>query len=548
VAEQCLKQLLVDKKLNDKFEVVSRGIQGRAGIPAPKHKNMTGFSVHWATTKPILEKLGIDVTVFEAHESKPITKEIADKSYIIFAMDNEVLRDHEASLVKQFPQHAKKIRIFLSMVGGEDDIRDCGPFADDVGLHQCVNEKIVNTVRRGFLSWMKKEETIVDIKHILKDHAYQNIPLNYKEAYELGLYALKGCAGDEMAQKQSIAALCALHTKATYAWKKTKRAEKIHGHRLSKNAAEQITGICAAIFKHDIAVSENGFLNPQVEYVMDNCGMGGDLFVTPNVSTVAGFIAAAAGIPMCKHGSPANADKGLYGSSDFVALVCGIDEMASVADVERSIQEFNFGYTEALDTKYKHIHLQTHRIAQLPHMNDIIGPITNPVNPKLVTKRVLGINHLIAPRIVAETYKILNEKKVTNLNHGLFVRGFADKYRYEGMDEVSICPGGTQVAELKNGRIREFDLYARDFGLKAVPAEAIAPQGNKGQFSLKILKGEISGPPLQMILANAAVLFYLAGRSHNLKECYKMAEEIHQSGKAYETMLAVQKMLPRKPR
>lgn len=384
-----------------------------------------------------------------------------------------------------------------------------------------------------------------DIKHVFKDHAYQNIPLNYEEAYALGLYALKGCAGDEMAQKQSIAALCALHTRATYAWRRTKHAHRIHKHHLARNAAEQIAGICAAIFQHDIAVSENGFLNPKVAFVMDNCGMGGDLVVTPNVSTVAGFIAAAAGIPMCKHGSPANADKGHYGSSDFVSLVCGIDEMATLEDVERCVEELCFGYTEALNTRYKRIHLQTHMIAKLPHMNDIIGPITNPLNPQLVTRRVLGINHLIPPRIVAESYQILNHRGVTNLRHGLFVRGFIDKTRYEGMDEVSICPGGTQVAELRGGRIRVYDLHAKDFGLQAVPAESITPKGNKGEFSLQILKGEISGPPLQMILANAAMLFYLAGKSRDLKECYRMAEETHRSGKAYATMLAVRQRIPK---
>ena len=387
---------------------------------------------------------------------------------------------------------------------------------------------------------------MIDIKHVLKFHAYQNIPLNYEEAYELGVYTLEGCGGNELAQKQSIAALCALHTKATYAWRRTGRFEQFHNHRLPKNAAEQIAGICAAIFDHDIATSTNGFLNPDVEYVMDNCGMGGDIITTSNVSTIAGFIAAAAGIPMCKHGSPANADKGRYGSSDFVSIICGIDEYASSHDVRKCVEKFCFGYTEALDTKYKLIHLQTHKVAMLPHMNDIIGPITNPVNPQKVTRRVLGVNHLISPYIAAEAYKIMNEKGVTNLKHGLFIRGFADRRRSEGMDEVSICPGGTQVAELKNGKIRVLKLYARNFGLKPVPVEAIVPQGDKGRFSLKILKGEISGPPLQMILANAALLFYLAKKSQDLKECYKMAEEIHQSGKAYKTMLAVRKMIPKK--
>jgi anthranilate phosphoribosyltransferase len=385
-----------------------------------------------------------------------------------------------------------------------------------------------------------------NVKHILKSHAYQNVPLNYEEAYELGLYALKGCDGDELAQKQSIACLCALHTKATYAWQKSKRMEKIHGHRLPKNSAAQIAGICASIFEHDIAVSKNGYLGLAKGDVIGCCGMGGDLISTPNVSTVASFIAAAGGIFIGKHGSPGNTNR--IGSSEFVSEYCGINIMASKKEAEKCLKENHFCYIEALDTRYKRIHLQTHEFVKLPHMNDIIGPITNPINPKIVTASVIGINHLIPPKIVAEAYKILNEKKITNLKHGLFVRGFVDKNRHndEGMDEVSICPGGTLVAELKNGKIKEYNLFAEDFGLKPVSVKNITPKGGKGEFSLRILKGEISGPALEMVLANAALLFYLAGRSKDLKECYKMAKEIHQSGKVYETMLAVQKMIPKK--
>ncbi|MBU4579716.1 hypothetical protein KKB43_01740 [Patescibacteria group bacterium] len=384
----------------------------------------------------------------------------------------------------------------------------------------------------------------MNVKHLLKDHAYQNIPLNYEEAYDLGLYTLQGCKGDELAQKQSIAVLCALHTKATYAWIYDEKQEKIHEHRLPKNAAEQIAGICAEIFEHDIAKSEFGFVNPNVPYAMDNCGMGGDLVVTANISTIAGFIAAAAGIPMCKHGSPANADQGKYGSSDFISLICGINNYASKKDVEKCVEQFKFGYTEACDTRYKQIHTQTHKIAMLPHMNDIIGPITNPLNPQKLTKRVLGVNHLISPKIIAEVYKILNEKGITNLQHGLFVRGFVDDDRQKGMDEVSICAGGTQVAELKNGEIKEYDLFANDFGVKTISEKAVQPIGNKGDYSLKILQGKINSEQLSIVLANSAILFYLAERSTNLKECYKMAEETFHSGKPYKIMLAIKKMLP----
>lgn len=386
----------------------------------------------------------------------------------------------------------------------------------------------------------------METKHFLKDHAYQNIPLTFDEAYSLGSYALKGCEGDQLAQIQSIAILSALHNRSTYAWKWSEVAEHHHGHRLPQNAAEQIAGVCAAVFNNDIAMSKFGFLKPNVPYTMDNCGMGGDLIVTANVSTIAALIASAYGIPMCKHGSPANADNGRHGSSDFVSLL-GINTYATRDEVEKCVEAEGFGYTEALDVRYKRIHLQTHKVAMLPHMNDIIGPITNPLFPKLMTRRVLGVNHLVSPRVVAEAYQILNERGVTNLQHGLFVRGFADGFRYEGMDEVSICEGGTQVAELQNGVIHERHLSAYDFGLKPVlPREVSPPSGtSKGAFSLSILRGEVGGTPLQMVLANAALLFYLAECSQDLVECYAMAEGVHQSGDAYNKVVAVRERLPK---
>ncbi|MEK7576065.1 MAG: hypothetical protein AAB482_00040 [Patescibacteria group bacterium] len=387
----------------------------------------------------------------------------------------------------------------------------------------------------------------MEIKHFLKDHAYQNVPLTFDEAYSLGEYALEGCAGNQLAQIQSIATLSALHTRSTYAWQRSNRSEhNNHRHRLPKNAAEQIAGVCAAVFRSDIAISKFGFLEPNVPYAMDNCGMGGDLIVTANVSTIAAFIAAASGISMCKHGSPANADNGRHGSSDFVSLL-GINTCATKNEVEKCIETDGFGYTEALDSRYKQIHLQTHKVAMLPHMNDIIGPITNPLSPRLLTRRVLGVNHLVSPRIVAEAYQILNEHGVTDLQHGIFVRGFIGGSQYEGVDEVSICEGGTQVAELQDNKIREYRLNAADFGLNPISSVAISPPCgmSKGDFSLGILKGEISGPPLKMILANAALLFYLADKANNLQKCYTMAQDVYDSGQAFEKMLNVRSRLPK---
>lgn len=383
----------------------------------------------------------------------------------------------------------------------------------------------------------------IDVKHLLKDHAYQNVPLTYEEAFELGRYALTGCQGDTLAQIQSVAALSSLHNRATYNWTWDRRAEEHHGHGLPRSAAEQIAGICAAVIALDMKESEFGFLQPKVEYAMDNCGMGGDLVVTANISTLAAFIASTAGIPMCKHGSPANADKGLYGSSDFLSHICGINVFADRQRVEACIEQLSFGFTEATDTRYKQIHVQTHQVAKLPHMNDIIGPITNPLSAQVHSRRVLGVNQLIVPRLIAEAYCILNERGLTNMRHGLFIRGFVDETRTYGMDEVSICRGGTQVAELRDGEIEEYDLHAHDFGVAPCSIESVRPIGNKGEYSMKLLRGEINGERRQVILANAALLFYLAGKAKTMQHGMQLSTEVFDGGNVYDHVQKIRNFL-----
>jgi len=367
---------------------------------------------------------------------------------------------------------------------------------------------------------VRKMAESFDANDLLKRNAYQNKPLAFDQAYLAGIFVLypyrmdlEGVFSQDkaLAEKQGIALLCALHNQATY---------------LKAGAAEQIAGICAAIFDYDIARSEQGFLTANVQFAMDNCGMGGDLYRTPNVSTIAALVAAADGIPMCKHGSPGNTDA--TGSSDFLKY-CGVNLFAPKGAIAAALEKIGFGYTDALDTRYKSVHVQTHGSAHLAHMNDIIGPVTNPFDPRLMTMRVLGANHLIPPEVVANAYNLLNQYNVTNLRHGLFVRGFVAEARNGGIDEVSVFPGGTHVAELDDGQIKSYDLYPADFGIRAAEYFEV-PSGTQGKakFSQDILNGTIDGPPRQLVAANAAVLEYLA-RGMPFDQGFKAAEELIES-------------------
>ena len=362
---------------------------------------------------------------------------------------------------------------------------------------------------------------------LLKHNGYQSKPLDFEQAYLLGVFSLipylpelKGILDipQERIIIQSIAGLCTFHNHALY--------EK-------ENAGEQIAGICAAIFDYDINTASSGFLTPSKE-VMDNCGMGGDLCRTPNLSTIAALIAAAGEIPMLKHGSPGNTDN--VGSSDFLEY-CGVYLFPKKETVVEGVDKYNFAYIDALDENYKRIHLQSHGKAKLAHMNDIIGPITHPVNPVFLRRKIVGVNHLIPPERVAQAYQILNEYHFTSLEQGLFLRGYSTSGRdnNNGIDEVSITAGGTKVVELDRGRITSYNLFARNFGLEEIGITELDPGTNKAETSRRILTGEITDGKRDAALANAALLFYLASGTE-LKKATALSRDILESKVPYNIL------------
>jgi len=369
-----------------------------------------------------------------------------------------------------------------------------------------------------------------DVKHLVKFHAAQNIPLSYDEAYRLGWQAVLSINGDELSRIQSTSLLTALHNQATYSW--TNRGYiPGHDHYVPQNAAEQVAGVCAAIFNKDISQSEKRFVEPNVPFAVDNCGMGGDIVVTANVSTISAILASGLGVPMCKHGSPSNTDKGRHGSSDFISNILGFDTYLPKHKVEEGVEQVNFGYTEALNVAFKGVHLQTHKFAMMPHMNDIIGPITNPLSPRIHSRKIIGVNHLMTPRIIAEAYKIMNDRGVTAMEHFIGVRGFIDSEKQYGVDEISICSGGTLVSELCNGKITDYHLHAADFGLDELTAEQVSPPDDmsKGEFSRQLLFNTIDHPAIDMIFANTAMVLYVA-QGTPLKDGVKQVRNAYYNG------------------
>ncbi|MEG0377746.1 MAG: anthranilate phosphoribosyltransferase, partial [Eubacterium sp.] len=100
--------------------------------------------------------------------------------------------------------------------------------------------------------------------------------------------------------------------------------------------AAEVAGSFEAIYEVDTRKVTPKTLSPIVE----NCGTGMDTFKTFNISTVAGIIAAAAGVPMAKHGSRALTS--VCGTIDALEAM-GVDVDCSVDLVKESIEKTNIG-------------------------------------------------------------------------------------------------------------------------------------------------------------------------------------------------------------
>ena len=100
----------------------------------------------------------------------------------------------------------------------------------------------------------------------------------------------------------------------------------------------EITAIAKAMRDHCIHIS------PKVnDELMDTCGTGGGLS-TFNISTSVAFVAAAAGIPVAKHGS--RSISSLSGSADVLEAL-GIEINQSPKGVEKLIEDVGIAFLYA---------------------------------------------------------------------------------------------------------------------------------------------------------------------------------------------------------
>lgn len=249
---------------------------------------------------------------------------------------------------------------------------------------------------------------------------------------------------------------------------------------------------------------------------MDIVGTGGDKSCSFNLSTCSAFVVAAGGVRVAKHGNRSVSSK--CGAADVLTelganLRISPDRAAQIAD------ECNFVFLHAQVYHPAMKYAAPIRSALgVRTIFNILGPLANPARANM---QLLGVysKDMVVP--LARVLSRLGTDRVIAV------------YGCDNLDEVSLSDR-TYCCEIIDGREREYYVTAEDFGLTPSPKSDIIggePQEN-ARMMVDILKGGRSACR-NAVVANSAICFYLAGKVADLRDGALMAEEMLDTGAAY---------------
>jgi anthranilate phosphoribosyltransferase len=253
--------------------------------------------------------------------------------------------------------------------------------------------------------------------------------------------------------------------------------------------------------------------------VVDTCGTGGDGHGTFNISTTAAFVAAGAGATVAKHGNRSMTSQ--CGSADVLEAL-GVNIALAPEQVAICMAEAGIGFMFAqLYHPAMKFASGFRREIGIRTVFNILGPLTNPAGAHA---QVLGVASDKARLPMAEVLAILGA------HHALVVHGD------DGMDEISIC-APTQVAEVKDGDIRTYEIVPEAFGIQRATLDDI--KGGDAQTNVAMTRAVLSGTPgpaRSVVLLNAAAALVAADFAPDLGHGLDLAARSIDSGAAADRL------------
>jgi anthranilate phosphoribosyltransferase len=278
---------------------------------------------------------------------------------------------------------------------------------------------------------------------------------------------------------------------------------------------EEISG-AAMVMRRKATRIATGVAVDKGEILVDTCGTGGDSSGTFNVSTATAFVAAAAGLPVAKHGNRSISSQ--CGSADVLEAL-GVNLDLTPEQVGNCVREVGIGFLFApmLHGAMKYA-IGPRREIGIRTIFNVLGPLTNPAGANV---QLLGV---YSPDLCEKLARVLG--RLGSLR-ALVVCGAGN------VDELTVT-GDTKVAELADGEVRTYTVKPEDVGLSRSELTdlrgGVTPE--ESAAILRDILGGAEGPKRNMLLLNGGAALYAAGTAPSLKVGVERAAELIDSGGA----------------
>lgn len=272
---------------------------------------------------------------------------------------------------------------------------------------------------------------------------------------------------------------------------------------------EELSGFREALLELCIRVDLSAY------NTIDLCGTGGDGKDTFNISTLASFVAAGAGIKVAKHGNYGVSS--ISGSSNVIEKL-GVKMSNDPVFLEKCIDKAGICVLHAplFHPAMKNVGPIRKELGAKTFFN-MLGPMVNPSFPK---NQLVGVFNLELARIYAYLYQSIEVN-------------FTILHSLDGYDEVSLtCPTKTITNTM------EGFLKPEDFGVQQLLQTEI--QGGKtieesAQIFSNIIAGQGTQAQNNVVCANAAMAIATVTKCTPL-EGFLLAKESLLAKKALESL------------
>ncbi|MEK6151644.1 anthranilate phosphoribosyltransferase [Flavobacteriaceae bacterium 3-367] len=278
---------------------------------------------------------------------------------------------------------------------------------------------------------------------------------------------------------------------------------------------EELEGFRDALLELCLAVDLSAY-DP-----VDLCGTGGDGKDTFNISTLASFITAGAGVKVTKHGNYGVSSK--CGSSNVMEYL-GIKFSNEADFLEKSLDKAGICVLHAplFHPAMKNVAPIRRELGVKTFFN-MLGPMVNPAFPK---NQMVGVFNLELARMYGYLYQNTNKR-------------FTVLHALDGYDEISLTGNTKTISNHSEGILRP-----SDFGVPSISQADIAGGesiADSAKIFVDILSGQGTEAQNNVVCANAGMAIATV-KETTPREGFEQAKAALLSGKGLEALKKVQEL------